>query len=143
MAYGDTNFIDVVASGNFEGNLTGNVTGNVTGDITGDVTGDVTGDLTGQTFGTATTYTADGAIALTDKFAILDATDNSTAMTLAAGTAGQVIYIKAINVTNTADVDPASFIDGTTITFTPANEYAVLISDGTSWYFVGGDAAIT
>ncbi len=97
----------------------------------------------GQNFGTVTTYVADGAIALTDKFAILDGSSATAQMTLAAGTAGQVIFIKATDVSNACDVDPASFIDGTTITFTPANEYAILISDGTSWYFVGGDAAIT
>ena len=50
----------------------GNLTGTVTGNVTGNVTGDVTGDVTGQVFGTATTYVADGAIALTDTFAILD-----------------------------------------------------------------------
>ena len=125
------------------GNVTGNVTGDVTGDVIGDVTGDVTGDLTGQTFGTATTYTADGAIALTDKLALLDGSSATVAATLAAGTAGQVIYVKAIDVTNAVTLVPASFQDGTTITFTPANEYAVLISDGTNWHFVGGDAAIT
>ena len=114
-----------------------------TGGVVGNITGNVTGNLTGQTFGTATTYTADGAIALTDKLAILDGSSATVAATLAAGTAGQVIYIKAIDVSNAVTVVPATFIDGTTITFTPANEYAVLISDGTSWYFVGGDAAIT
>ncbi len=97
----------------------------------------------GQNFGTVTTYVADGAIALTDKMAILDGSAATAQMTLAAGTAGQVIYLKATDVSNACDVDPAVFIDGTTITFTPANEYAILISDGTSWYFVGGDAAIT
>ena len=105
--------------------------------------GDLTGDVTGQCFGTASTYTADGAIALTDKFAILDGSSATVAATLAAGTAGQVIYVKAIDVSNAVTLVPASFIDGTTITFTPANEYAVLISDGTSWYLVGGNAAVT
>lgn len=121
----------------------GDITGDVTGDITGDVTGDVTGDLTGQTFGTVSTYVADGAIALTDKGALLDGTSATVAATLAAGTEGQVIYVKAIDVTNAVTLVPASFTDGTTITFTPANEYAVLLSDGTNWNFVGGDAAIT
>ena len=117
--------------------------GNLTGTVTGNVTGDVTGDLTGQTFGTATTYTADGAIALTDKLALLDGSSATVAATLAAGTAGQVIYIKATDVSNAVTVVPASFTDGTTITCTPANEYAVLISDGTNWNLVGGDAAIS
>jgi len=60
----------------------------VAADFVGNLTGDVTGDLTGQTFGTVSTYDADGAIALTDKLALLDASEASTAMTLAAGTAG-------------------------------------------------------
>ena len=101
------------------------------------------GDVTGQTFGTVGTYLADGAIAITDKMAILDGTSASVAATLAAGTAGQVIRIKAIDVTNAVTVVPASFNDGTTITFTPANEYAELTSDGTSWYLTGGNAAVT
>lgn len=111
--------------------------------ITGDITGDVTGDLTGQTFGTVSTYVADGAIALTDKLAILDGTSASVVATLAAGKSGQVIRIKAIDVTETVTVTPASFQDGTTITFTPADEYVELTSDGTNWYLTGGNAAVT
>jgi len=122
----------------------GNFVGNVTGDLTGDVTGDVTGDLTGQTFGTVSAYTAaTPAIALTDKVATLDATSNGVAATLAAGTAGQIIYVKAINVDSAVTLVPASFTDGTTITFTPVNEYVVLASDGTNWLMVGGNAAVT
>lgn len=112
--------------------------------LNSDVVGDVTGNLTGQTFGTVTTYTAaTPAIALTDKEAKLDATSNGVAATLAAGTAGQVIYVKAINVDNAVTLVPASFTDGTTITFTPVDEYVVLISDGTNWDLVGGNAAVT
>lgn len=125
------------------GGIIAEITGNITGNVTGDLTGDVTGDLTGQTFGTVTTYTADGAIALTDKGALLDGTSATVAATLAAGTAGQIIYVKAIDVTNAVTLVPASFQDGTTITFTPANEYAVLLSDGTNWHLVGGNAAVT
>jgi hypothetical protein len=116
----------------------------LTGGVTGDVTGDVAGDVTGQVFGTVTSYTtATPAIALTDTVATLDATAQGVAATLAAGTAGQVIYIKAINVDSAVTLVPAVFTDGTTITFTPANEYAVLVSDGTNWLFVGGTAAIS
>lgn len=113
------------------------------GDITGDIVGNIVGNLTGQTFGTVTTYTADGAIALTDKMALLDGTSASVAGTLAAGTEGQVIKVKAVDVTNAVTLVPASFQDGTTITFTPANEYAELTSDGTNWHLTGGNAAVT
>lgn len=111
--------------------------------ITGNLTGNVTGNLTGQTFGTVSSYVADGAIALTDKMALLDGTSATVAATLAAGTSGQVIRVKAIDVTNAVTLVPASFNDGTTITFTPADEYAELTSDGTSWYLTGGNAAVT
>jgi len=113
--------------------------------LTGNVTGDVTGDVTGQTFGTVSSYTtATPAIALTDKVAVLDATSNGVAATLAAGTAGQVIYVKATVVSGGATtLTPATFTDGTTVTFTPANEHITLVSDGTNWLSVGGTAAIT
>ena len=107
------------------------------------IAADITGDLTGQTFGVVSTYAADGAIALTDKMAVLNGADASCVMTLAAGTAGKVTRIKANDTTETVTVTPASFVDGTTITFTPANEYVELTSDGTSWYLTGGNAAVT
>lgn len=95
--------------------------------------------------GTINSYTtATPAIALTDSLAILDATSNGVAATLAAGSAGQVIRVKATVVSGGATtLTPAAFADGTTVTFTPANEYIVLMSDGTNWYCVGGTAAIT
>ena len=106
----------------------------------------VTGNLTvsGSTGGSVTTYTTvTPAIALTDKAALLDATTQGVAATLAAGSEGQVISIKAINVDSAVTLTPAAFHDGTTVTFTPVDEYIVLISDGTNWYSVGGTAAIT
>lgn len=109
----------------------------------GDLTGDVTGNTNGLSLGTSSTYAADGAIALTDKLAILDGSAATVAATLAAGSEGQIIYVKATDVSNAVTLVPASFADGATITFTPANEYAVLISDGTSWYLIGGNAAVT
>jgi hypothetical protein len=101
----------------------------------GPLTGDVTGDLTGQVFGTATEYTVvTPAIALTDTLALLDATTQGVAATLAAGTAGQRITIKAINVDSAVTLVPAVFEDGTTITFGTVLDSIVLISDGTGWY---------
>jgi len=102
-----------------------------------------TGNVTGQCFGTVSTYTADGAIALTDKVALLDGSSASAQMTLAAGTEGQVITIIAVDVSNACDVDPAAFANGTTVTFTPAFEWCTLVSDGTNWYMVGGTGAVS
>lgn len=99
--------------------------------------------LTYKVRNSVATYTADGAIALTDKLVLLNGSSATAQMTLAAGTAGQEITIIAIDVSNACDVDPASFANGTTITFTPAYEWARLISDGTNWYMVGGTGAIT
>jgi hypothetical protein len=108
----------------------------VVGDVTGDVTGDLTGDVTGQCFGTVTSYTASGAIALTDKAALLDATGGALAMTLADGTEGQVIYLKCVDASNNAVVTPANLADGSTLTFDAANEVAVLLFDGTNWQVI-------
>jgi len=93
-------------------------------------------NVTGQSFGTVTEYTtATPAIALTDKAALLDATSNGVAATLAAGTAGQKMTIKAVVVSGGAvTLVPAVFEDGTTITFGTILDSIVLISDGTGWY---------
>ena len=106
-------------------------------------TGNLTGNLTGQVFGSVATYSADGAIALTTDYAILDGSTATVAGTLADGTTGQRISFKAIDVSNAVTVVPANFRDGTTITFTPANETAVLWFDGTNWNWESGTAAIT
>lgn len=90
-----------------------------------------------------TTYTANGAIDPEDGFAILDGSSATVAGTLAQPERNKTIFIKATDVTNAVTVTPASFVDGTTITFTPANEYVELFSDTTNWYLVGGNAAIT
>ena len=126
-------------TGAVTGNVTGNLTGNVTGNVTGDLTGDVTGDLTGQTFGAVSSYTADGAIAVTDKIALLDASGASTVMTLADGTVGQIIYIKASNVINAVSVAPANFADGTTLTFNTQFESAILAFAAAAWHIVATD----
>ena len=122
----------------------GNITADITGNVTGNVTGDVTGNLTGQVFGTVSTYVADGAIALTDNKSLLDGTSATVAATLAAGTAGQTIAVKAIDITNAVTLVPASFADGTTITFNTQYDSVVLFSDGTNWYLESNNgAAIT
>jgi hypothetical protein len=106
-------------------------------------TGDVTGDVTGLVFGTVTTYVADGAIALTDSYAILDASSASTAMTLADGTKGQEITIFALNTTNTCDVDYTGAIGPNTVTFTPAGEYIRLLYNGSAWLPLNYTGAIS
>lgn len=111
--------------------------------LTGDLTVGGSLALTGAATGTVSTYVADGAIALTDKVALLDGTAATCAMTLAAGSAGQEIIIIATDVSNACDVDPANFANGTTVTFTPANEWVRLVSDGTNWYMIGGTGAVT
>jgi hypothetical protein len=66
---------------------------------------DSNGNLTGQLTGTETTYTADGAIALTDRVAILNSTSATTDMTLADGTyIGQEIVIACIVQINSCTV---------------------------------------
>jgi hypothetical protein len=102
--------------------------------------------LSSNVGGDVNTYTATApAISVTDKIALLDASSNAVAATLANSTlVGKVITVKATDVTNATTLVPATLLDGTTITFTPANEYIVLAwvgSDG--WAVVGGNAAIT
>lgn len=125
-------------------NSTGEIVATISSSgVSAAIAGNVAGNVTGQCFGTVTSYAADGAIALTDKVAILNGATASVAATIAAGTEGQVVTIKATDVTNAVTLVPASFVDGTTITFSNVNEYAVLVSDGANWMFVGGDATVS
>lgn len=105
--------------------------------------GDFVGNVTGLVYGVVSTLVADGAIPLTSSDIYLDGGAASVAATLADGTAGQTMYVKATDVTNAVTLVPANLADGTTITFTPANEYIVLKFDGTNWNVFGGNAAIT
>ena len=92
--------------------------------------------------GGVTTYTASGAIALTDSLALLDATSGALAMTLADGTAGQQIVIKCIDATNNAVTTPANLFDGSTLTADAANEVAHLIFDGTNWNIIANTTTL-
>jgi hypothetical protein len=89
---------------------------------------------------TETTYVADGAIALTDDVAILDGSEATCEMTLADGEEGQRILIVCADSTEVCDVTPASFTDGTDLTFT-ADEMAELVYVNGSWLAVGGYTA--
>ena len=66
--------------------------GDITGNITGNVTGNVTGDLTGRTFGTVTTRSGAGAVAITAATVRLTTT-GADALTLANGANGQILSI--------------------------------------------------
>ena len=105
-------------------------------------TGEVAaGIFSGQFRGQVTAYAADGAIDPTDSLAVC--TTPCDAVSLAAGASGHVISIKSIS--GTADnlvLTPASFNDGTTITFDADDEYAMLQSDGTSWYVISTNATV-
>jgi len=96
----------------------------------------------GQVFGTVTTYTDDGAIALTDSVALLDGTDNAGAMTLADGTPGQRIVIKCTESTNNPVVTPAHLADGTTLTYGTALMATELFFDGTNWQIISNTATL-
>lgn len=145
---------DVTGSltGNVKGDVTGALAGSVTcgpgdkvtGPVEGNVTGDVTGNLTGQVFGGVATYDADGPITLTNRLALLDGSEASCDMTLADGTDGQTITIKAIDVTESCTVAPANFADGASISLPAGNDAVTLMFDGTDWQVVNlnGTAAI-
>ena len=104
---------------------------------------DSDGNLTGQTFGTATTYIADGAIALTDTVATLSGAGATANMTLANGTEGQVIYIGCINSANAVTVTlataPSPGVD--VATFTSGDGITVAF-DGVRWFITGNQGAV-
>ena len=123
---------------------TGGFTGDITGDVTGAVTGNVTGNLTGLAFqgASATAIAASGAIPLTRLFSLLDSSGGALAMTLADGTAGQMIIIKCETAGNNAVITPAHLADGTTLTQDAAGEISVLVFDGTNWQIVYNTATL-
>jgi len=115
------------------GTLIGDSFGVHYGDVQGNVAGNLVGNTTGLNFGNSTTYSADGAISLTDKLSLLDGALATCQMTLADGIEGQKISVKAINVTEVCSLTPANFRDGAIINFTDANSVVSLVFDGTNW----------
>jgi hypothetical protein len=112
----------------------------------GGFVGDVTGNVTGQLFvGEAESEgTVTPAIDVTKTVTFLDATSNGVAATLGAGTEnGQIIYIKAIDVSSAVTLTPTFLSDGTTITFGTVNMYITLVYSGILWYVIGGNATVT
>lgn len=87
-------------------------------------------------------YIEDGAIDPDDSLAIV--TTPADAMSLAAQVrVGHIITVKSIS--GTADnlvLTPASFNDGTNITFDADDEWAQLQSDGTNWYVIATNATV-
>lgn len=92
-------------------------------------------------------YNAAGAIDPSDGVALLRSTSAGMAMTLADGTvAGETMHIKCTKIgtlgTDTIVVTPATFADGTTITFDAENEFIVLIwIAATGWTKRPGNSA--
>jgi len=119
------------------GTFAGNLTGDSFGQHYGNVQGNVAGNLNGINSGAVSTYVADGDIAVTDKVALLDGTTATCTMALADGLVGQMICVKAIDVTNACSVAPANLADGALITFTDALSSVVLVFDGTDWNIAG------
>lgn len=105
---------------------------------------DENGNLTAQVFGERISYSASGAVALTSTMVSLSASAGALAMTLSSGTAGQILYIKAINVSiNDAVLTPSSFFDGTSITFSGVGIYsAILAYNGSSWEVMFTDGTV-
>jgi hypothetical protein len=102
---------------------------------------DSNGNLTGQLTGTETTYVADGAIALTDRVALLNSGSATTDMTLADGTyIGQEIVISAILIINSATVTIGTAVGGAVadvLTFT-TGDTALLRWTSEGWGAVQG-----
>jgi hypothetical protein len=118
------------------GTLIGDSFGDHYGNVQGNVSGSLSGNTTGLNFGDVTTYDADGAIALLDKSVLLNGALATCQMTLADGTEGQEITVKAINVTEVCSLTPANLRDGAIINFTDANSVVRLVFDGTNWNVV-------
>lgn len=85
---------------------------------------------------TETIVATSGAIGL-DNDVVFFATTGASTSTLAAGHAGQVIVLTMSVDGGDMVLTPASFLNGTTITFDDAGDSATLVSNGTSWYTVG------
>ena len=91
------------------------------------------------------TYTADGAIALTEAISILNAASASTAMTLAdSSTVGQHKQIVALDVSNTVSVTCTTTVGtGHIYTFGQVGETLTLVWTGSNGWAVFAGAANT
>ena len=119
--------------------------GGFVGSVTGNVTGDVTGNLTGIVGGTVSTYsTATPAIALIDRFVILDGSSNTCFATLADGTIeGQIMRFHCGSADNNCKISPATPAGFTSITFDAVNEVAELFWDGgLAWFIISTNGTV-
>lgn len=66
----------------------------------------------------------------------------SQAFTLADGSSGAIKIVKCVTYSGTGVLTPASFKDGTTLTFTAVNQKAMLYFDGTKWSVLNTTAAL-
>jgi hypothetical protein len=74
---------------------------------------------------------------------LLDATLNTVEATLADGISGQEVSIKCVNADNLTTVVPATFHDGTTITFTVNQSITLSWVDSFGWISLGNSATIS
>lgn len=105
--------------------------------------GDVTGNVTGKLFGKVESLAANGAVDVDDMFLLLDGSVATAQVTLADGVEGQLLFVKATNVTNIVDITPANFADGTKITFNLAGDVAILFFDGSAWQVLYTDGTVS
>ncbi|MCK5603142.1 hypothetical protein KAR91_14770, partial [Candidatus Pacearchaeota archaeon] len=87
-----------------------------------------------------TVVATSGAIPLTAKIVLFDSTAGASTASLAAGYEGQRILFKMTVDGGDQVLTPASFVDGTTVTFDNA-DYIELLSDGTNWMSIGTPTA--
>jgi len=104
--------------------------------------GGFVGDTVGVVGGYVSSYASNGAISITDRLAVVSST--ATAVSLAVSSvAGQEITVKCINATaSNVVLTPASFQDGTTVTFDADDEYCTLISSGAGWFMESTNATV-
>ena len=91
--------------------------------------GGFVGDVTGVAYGQVTAYTANGAIDVEDRMAVVSSP--ISAMTLPTGGAGQELFIYSTS--STVIITPSDLTEGTSITI-DAGESVSLISAGGFWF---------
>jgi len=93
------------------------------------------------------TYTAAGAVALTEAISLLDANNATTAMTLAdSTTTGQFKNFAVLNVDAVVDIDLTTTLGaGVTFTFQTIGENAMFLWSGAAWVLVSlsGNIVVT
>ena len=109
----------VISTNGFVGDFTGNITGNVTGNVTG--------NLTGIVIGTVTTRAGAGAVPITAATVQITTTGSAAALTLANGTAGQMLtLVMTVDGGGDATLTPTTKTGFTTIVFGDVGDAVVL-----------------